>query len=172
MEVYPAVRGNGGGGVTRGGYLRLPPPEHSRKVRCNQDHYGSVSGGVEVSGVTGVQTVEGAERTGLGGYLDGGSGGGMGGGGGGDGWDGDGDGKLVRWEDTAADVILATEPNAHLEYAPGLELHHMTMIMIGFHVGLVPGQDITFFYMGSLLSELQSCALIFSSNFYFIFAFK
>ena len=33
-------------------------------------------------------------------------------------------------------------------------------------------QDITFFYMGSHLSELKSCALIFSTNFYFIFTFK
>ena len=28
-----------------------------------------------------------------------------------------------------------------------------------------PAKDVTFFYMGSHLSELQSCALIFSTNF-------
>ena len=38
--------------------------------------------------------------------------------------------------------------------------------------GLVPAQDVTFFYTGSNLSELQSCALTFSINFYFIFIFK
>ena len=37
---------------------------------------------------------------------------------------------------------------------------------------LGPSQDVTFLYTGSHLSELQSCALIFSTNFYFIFVFK
>ena len=37
---------------------------------------------------------------------------------------------------------------------------------------LGPVQDVTFLYTGSYLSELQSCALILSTNFYFIFAFK
>ena len=37
---------------------------------------------------------------------------------------------------------------------------------------LCPAQDINFFYTGFHLSEVQSCALIFSTNFYFIFIFK
>ena len=35
-----------------------------------------------------------------------------------------------------------------------------------------PAQDVTFFYTGSHLSELQSCTLTFLTNFYFIFIFK
>ena len=35
-----------------------------------------------------------------------------------------------------------------------------------------PAQDVTFFYAGSHLSRLQSCTLIFSINFYFIYIFK
>ena len=37
---------------------------------------------------------------------------------------------------------------------------------------LVPAQDVHFFYTRSHLSELQNCALIFSTNFQFIFTFK
>ena len=35
-----------------------------------------------------------------------------------------------------------------------------------------PSQDVTFFYTGSYFSELQTCTLIFSTNFNFIFIFK
>ena len=35
-----------------------------------------------------------------------------------------------------------------------------------------PAQDVPFFYTGSRFSELQSCTLIFSANFSFIFIFK
>ena len=42
---------------------------------------------------------------------------------------------------------------------------------IEFHE-LVPAQDIRFFYTHSCLSALQSCALIFPTNFQFIFTFK
>ena len=35
-----------------------------------------------------------------------------------------------------------------------------------------PAQDVTFFHTGYHLSELKSCTLIFSTNFYFIFVFK
>ena len=38
--------------------------------------------------------------------------------------------------------------------------------------GLGTAQYVTFFYMGSHLSELKSCALILSTSFYFIFTFK
>ena len=38
--------------------------------------------------------------------------------------------------------------------------------------GISTAQDVTFFYTVSHLSELQSYALIFSTNFYFIFTFK
>ena len=39
-------------------------------------------------------------------------------------------------------------------------------------VGLVPAQDIHFFYARSRFSALQNCVLIFSTNFQFIFTFK
>ena len=39
-------------------------------------------------------------------------------------------------------------------------------------IRLVPSQDGPFFYSRSHLSELQNCALIFSTNFHFIFIFK
>ena len=45
-----------------------------------------------------------------------------------------------------------------------------TVYNINYRIG--PAQDVTFFYMGSHLSELQSCALIFSTMFDFIFIFK
>ena len=48
---------------------------------------------------------------------------------------GDGDGQMIRWEYTVANVILGTEPNAPLAYAPVLELHHPIMNMLGAHVG-------------------------------------
>ena len=37
---------------------------------------------------------------------------------------------------------------------------------------LVPAQDVHFFYTRSHLSALQNCALLFSTNFLFIFIFK
>ena len=58
------------GGVTGGGDLHLPPPEHSLTVQCNKTHYGPVSGGGETSGVTSVQAVVGAGSLGMGGDVD------------------------------------------------------------------------------------------------------
>ena len=43
--------------------------------------------------------------------------------------EGNGDG-LNRWEDTVENVILGTEPNAPIAYAPVLELHQAIMIML------------------------------------------
>ena len=40
------------------------------------------------------------------------------------------------------------------------------------HYWLVPAQDVHFFYTRSHLSALQNCALLFSTNFQFIFVFK
>ena len=54
--------------------------------------------------------------------------------GGGDIQDGDGD-RLNRWENIVANIILGTEPNASLAYAPVLELRHPTMSMVGVHRG-------------------------------------
>ena len=45
----------------------------------------------------------------------------------------DGDGRLIKWDDTAENIILGTEPNAPLAYAPGLELHHPIMSTLGAH---------------------------------------
>ena len=42
---------------------------------------------------------------------------------------------MIRFEDTVANVILGTEPNAPLAYAPVLELHHPIMSMLGGHRG-------------------------------------
>ena len=74
--VSPAVRGDGGGGVTEGAYLRLLLPEHSCTVHYDKEHYGPVSGGGEAYMVMGDQAVVGSGRLGLGGDADGGSGGG------------------------------------------------------------------------------------------------
>ena len=82
MGLSPAGGSNVRGGITGGGYLILPPLEHSRKVYYNQDHYGTVSGGGGEAGVKGGQAVVGAGRTGFGGGADIGSGGGTDGGGG------------------------------------------------------------------------------------------
>ena len=84
-----------------------------------------MSGGGEAAGVTGGQAVVGAVNIGLVGDADGGMGGGA------DGWDGNRDGQLIRWEDTTANVILGMEPNAPLAYAPGLEMHHPIMSILG-----------------------------------------
>ena len=42
----------------------------------------------------------------------------------------------------------------------------------GHTLGLVPAQDVHFFYTRSHFSALQNCALIFSTNFQFIFTLK
>ena len=44
VDVYLTGIRYGGGGVIVGGYLCLPPPEHSHTVHCNQAHYVPVSG--------------------------------------------------------------------------------------------------------------------------------
>ena len=76
MGVPPSVGSDDGGGITGGGYLHIPPLEHSHTVHCNQDHYGPISGGGAESGVKGVQAVVGAGWLGIGGDADGGLGGG------------------------------------------------------------------------------------------------
>ena len=83
MGISPTGRSDGGGGVTGGGYLRLPRPEHSHTVHCYHAHYVHVSCGGEASGVMCGQAVVRAGRLGLGGDADSGLGGGTGGGGGG-----------------------------------------------------------------------------------------
>ena len=60
---------NGGGGITRGGDLCLPPTEHSFTVHFNQAHYGPVSGDRAEAGVKGGQVVVGAGRLKLGGDV-------------------------------------------------------------------------------------------------------
>ena len=52
MGVSPTGRSYGGGVITGGGNLRLPPPEYSQKVIYDQDNYGPVSGGEEASMIT------------------------------------------------------------------------------------------------------------------------
>ena len=49
-------------------------------------------------------------------------------------------------------------------------LWHVLFGNISYRLG--PAQDVTFFYTGYNLSELQSCALVFSTHSYFIFTFK
>ena len=44
VDVSPTDVNDGGCGVTGGGYLRLPPPEHICTVNCDQAHYGPVHG--------------------------------------------------------------------------------------------------------------------------------
>ena len=78
MGVSTAGRSDGGGGITGGGDLFLPPPEHSHTVHCDQDHYVPVSISVESSGVMGVKLVVGKRRIGPGRDLDRGLGRGMG----------------------------------------------------------------------------------------------
>ena len=48
---------------------------------------------------------------------------------------GDGDGQMIRWEYTVANVILGTEPNAPLAYAPGSELHNPIISILGGYGG-------------------------------------
>ena len=75
MDITPARGYHVVGMNTGGGDLSLPPQENSRKVNCNQAHYGPVSGGGAEAGVKGCQSVLGALRLGHGGGVDGGSGG-------------------------------------------------------------------------------------------------
>ena len=74
MVVCPSDGSNVGGRITGDGYLRLPMPEHSRTVYCDQSHYGPVSGDGEASGVKGGQAVTGRGRIGLGQDVDSGPG--------------------------------------------------------------------------------------------------
>ena len=90
VGVYHTDEDDGGSGITGGGDLRLPTPEHSLTVHRNKDHYGPVSGSGEASGVMGGQSAVGAGSLEIGGDGDGGSGGEMGGGVRGDGQDGNG----------------------------------------------------------------------------------
>ena len=135
MGVSPSDGSYGGDRFTVVGDLRLPPPEHSCKVHCNQAHYVPMYGGGEVSGATGVQAVVGTGSIAIGRHGEGSPGGGMDIWRGGDGRDGDGD-ELNRWEDTVENLNLGMEPNAALAYSTGLELHHLIMSMIGGHKGL------------------------------------
>ena len=57
MVVYPTGRRNGRCIVTGSGDLRLPPPENSHTVHCDQAHYGPMSGVGAAGGVKGVQLV-------------------------------------------------------------------------------------------------------------------
>ena len=86
--VIPPAGGRDGGGRTAGGRdLRLPPPEHSQTVYCDQAQYGPVPGGGEETSAKGVQLLVGKLHSGYGGGADGGSGGGTDGEEGGDGQD-------------------------------------------------------------------------------------
>ena len=89
-----------------------------------------MSGGGAAASLKCGQLVVVLGRIGLGGDAERGLGGRTYRGGGRYGWDGDGYG-LNWWEDTAANAILGTGPNSPLASAPGLELHHMIMSIIG-----------------------------------------
>ena len=133
VGLPPAGGCNGIGGLAGGGYLCFPPPKHSRKVYCNQANYGPVSSGKTEARAKGGKEVVGVGRFGFGGDADGGSGGGIDGGGEVDRWDGDGDTRLMKWEDTVANVTLGMDPNYRLAYAPVLEIHHPNMSTFGAH---------------------------------------
>ena len=60
MGLSPAGESDGGGGITREVDLRLPPPEHSRTVYCDQAHYGPVSDGGSEAWVKGGKAVVGS----------------------------------------------------------------------------------------------------------------
>ena len=62
MGLSPAGGRDGEGGIEGGGDLRLPSPEHSRTVYCDQAHYGPVSGGGAEAGAKGGQAVVGQDR--------------------------------------------------------------------------------------------------------------
>ena len=131
MDLSPTGGRYGVGGITRYRDLCILPSEHSRAVHYDQAHYGSVSGGGEAYEVTGGQAMVVEGRLILGMDADGCLGGGTGVWGGGDGQGGDGDGWLIMQEDTAENLILGTEPNTPLDYAPVLELHHPIISMTG-----------------------------------------
>ena len=135
VDIPPAGGHDGEGRTAGGGDLRLPPPEHSHKVSCDQANYVPVSGGVVETRSTGLQAVVEEGQGGCVGYADGGSGGGTDGVGGGDVRDGNRYIRLIWWEYTVSNVTLGTETNAALTYATGLELHHPIMSMIGGHRG-------------------------------------
>ena len=85
MGILPYGGRNGGGGTTGGGDLRLPPPEQSCTVHCDQAHYVPVSVGGATNGATGIHAEVETGRVECGGDADGGSGGGTEKGTGGDG---------------------------------------------------------------------------------------
>ena len=47
--------------------------------------------------------------------------------------DGNRYGCIIRWDYTVSYIILGTEHNAPLAFAPGLELHHSIISMLGEH---------------------------------------
>ena len=128
--VSSTGRNSGRGVITGGGYLHLPPPEHSHTVHFNQAHYGPVSGDEAAAGIKGGQSVVGSGRLGIGEDAGGSSGGYKDGGGGVYGWGGDGY-RLHMWEDTLANTILGMEPNDTIDCDPRLELKHLLMSMLG-----------------------------------------
>ena len=71
IGVSPDEGSDGGGGITGGRYIRLPPPEHSRTAHYEQAHYELVSGGGAEARVKGCQVVAVEGRIGLGGDVDG-----------------------------------------------------------------------------------------------------
>ena len=91
-----------------------------------------MSGGGAEDRVKDEKSVVGSGSNGCGGDADGGPGGRTNGGGG-YGWNGDGD-RLSWWEDNLAHVTIGTEPNAPLDYDPGLEHHHPIISNIGEHI--------------------------------------
>ena len=70
VGISPSGRRNGGGNITGGGYLSLPPSKHSHIVHCDQAHYVPVSGGREASRDKDVQVVVVTGRLVLGRYVD------------------------------------------------------------------------------------------------------
>ena len=53
LGLTPDVGCDVGERLKGGGYLHLPPPEHSFTVYCDQENYGPVSGGGAEAGATG-----------------------------------------------------------------------------------------------------------------------
>ena len=70
MGVSPADGRDGGDRITGCGDLRLPPPQYSCTVHCNQTHYGPVSSRQAASGVKGCQALVQTGRLGLGWDVD------------------------------------------------------------------------------------------------------
>ena len=95
-----------------------------------------MSGSGKEAGVKGVQAAVAEGQIVLVWDVNGGSVGGIDGGGGGGVRDGYGDGdELNLCEDNVANVILRTETNTPLAYAPLLEIHHPIMSNLGGHGG-------------------------------------